>query len=204
MQLTPWAEKTFTTEGLVREARKLTKTRSLEVFYPVTEDETGKFPSPYSEYLFVRLTDNLDFSVFEEGEIFKSVLREVSGRLQTVADAEVSSIRDQIRKKAVLNCGDRVKIIKGPLRGNLGSVWTANDTTVLISVNMGGEHFEAALDARHVRRVSKKRGRSQQVKIVRRGPKNSRVHIQGEAESILVPNEELRSLLNRGSWILEE
>jgi transcription antitermination factor NusG len=158
IQLTTWAEKKLGTKELARELRRRTKTTDLEIYYPSVEDVVGKHNTAYSEYLFIEHRSGVPYQELERTEFFYQLLRNADGQLQVIDDPAIEAIRKKISEETQLHPGDRVKINKGPLKGNYAEVTDyADEGQVLLLVHTGDEDQTAIVPSLWCRRVRKNR-----------------------------------------------
>jgi len=158
VQLTSYAEKHISTAELAREMRRRLATPDLELFYPSIEDVVGKHVSTFAEYAFIEYRPGIDYSELEGGDFFKTILRNQGAdkAIQILPDQEVDKVRNSTEREQILNPGDRVRILQGPLKGNVGKVERELDGQVSLTVSMGEIGQDAIIPRHWVRPMKKK------------------------------------------------
>lgn len=157
MQLTPWAEKTFLLVDLERSLKKLLKCPKLEVVYPVMEYMGRKKPSPYSEYIFVKVQPDVQYRDIDESEDFKGFLR-AGKSLVTFSDEEVRAIHAACQVPEVFCVGEHVKATMGQLKGRSGEILSVEGEACTVDFKMGPNVLPAVISIKELKKIKRKRG----------------------------------------------
>lgn len=157
MQLTPWSEKTFMLADLERSLKKLLKSQTLELVYPVVEYGGKKRPSPYSEYIFIKVQPDVQYREIDESEDFKGFLKQGKS-LVVMSDEEVQSIYAICTAPDVFQAGDRVKALMGQLKGRVGEVLFVHEDACTVDFKMGPNALPAVISSKELRKIRKQKG----------------------------------------------
>lgn len=207
VQLTAWAVKYQSTEQVVAAARRVIGAKP-QILYPVSPEDQEK-NNPYSEYIFVEYIEGFQYLDFEGTEFFLAVMR-TKDQYHLLPDSEIQKIIEAVAPKPEIQVGERVRVLRGPLRGSAAVVKGQKDNQFTLAVCHGNEAFEMEMPISWVKKevgIASNTVAAQRVKIepeeekresiawkiIKRGPKNSRIQLPS-GEKRLVPNEELAKL----------
>jgi len=144
-------------KDIVKEARRILEVKDFEYFYGVIEDKHGKYPSPYSEYFFIKVNPELSINKLEDTEVFKSILKVSASRYSVVTEDDILQIRAVIEVGPSFKVGDRVKVTQGDLRGNHGKILSFAEDFVVLRVFLGLGEMECCLDSRWVKKIPRRK-----------------------------------------------
>jgi hypothetical protein len=194
----------------------------LYIYIPVYEDPFGKKDTGFGEYAFINFEPTADYYALEALDEIVRLLKEPhTKRLQLLSNDQVWDIKDKTDAEIVLDKGDVVRVISGPLRHNFGTIQFMVGDNANVLVCLGQEFLQVTLPIKHVRKsirrtlLRKKEiktpsfdvsngmahegknplnfGEMPRMQILRRGPRKTKISIDNKVHQI--PNEVIDKIL---------
>jgi hypothetical protein len=126
------------------------------IYIPVVEDCYGKQDFGYGEYLFINCVDMVDYFLLEKRDEFTRILKDPHTKQpQLISGEQLALIRERIREEVRIKPGHVIRVIRGNLRGNYGTVENVNGQQVTVIVRIGQEAVESTVPVYWVRRSRK-------------------------------------------------
>lgn len=154
IQVSPWAEKNYTTQDLTTDVHRSLKNKTLKIYYPVIEDIVGKHNTPFSEYLFVEYREGIQYMECENSELITKVMRNSQGNYETVPDLEIDKIKETIDNLLEdLEPGSKITVIQGSFRGNKGTVVCSDNGQVVVKLVVGEQIRDEVIPRRWLEKL---------------------------------------------------
>ena len=152
-QLSVWAKNRLPVEEIKNIITNALPQDPLYIYIPVYEDPFGKKDTGFGEYVFINYEPLVDYYVLEALDEIVRVLKEPhTRRIQLLSNDQVWEIKDKTDAEIVLNKGDVVRVVSGPLRHNFGTIQFMVGDNVNVLVCLGQEFLQVTLPVKHVRK----------------------------------------------------